>query len=363
MTMNPRKFLPVFAVAAAAVALASAGCGKASQDTDSAAPQPVTVNAKVAVAELVQIPVVASASGATEAWRRSSPGAKIMGRVSELLVREGDRVSADQVIARLEAADLEAALAQARAALLMAEATLENAETHHARMKQLHAQRSVTDKNLEDATAAYRVAAANLEVMRANIQAAEVAVSYAVVRTPIAGWVTTKLVEAGDMAAPGQPLVIVEDLSRVKLKVDVAESVIAGLSRGQVAEVTVMGRTRPASIERIVRAGDAATHTFTVEMVLDNPDGAVKGGMFVRAVFSTGEREALLVPVSAIVDRGQLVGVFVVDEGNRARLRWIKLGARLDDRVEVLSGLQPDERYLVAPPAGAHDGAYVEPAR
>ncbi len=361
--MNTRINLPALTIVAAAVAVVTAGCGQASQEAPGAEAAAVVVTAEMAVAELTEVPVVTTASGATEAWRRSSPGTKIMGRVSELLVREGARVSADQVIARLESADLEAALAQARAAMVMAEATLENAETHHERMKQLHAQRSVTDKNLEDATAAYRVAAASLEVMQANIRAAEVAVSYATVRTPIAGWVTTKLVEAGDMAAPGQPLVIVEDLSRVKLKVDVAESVVAGLARGQVAEVTVMGRTMPAAIERIVQAGDASTHTFTVEMVLDNPDGAVREGMFVRAVFGTGTRGALVIPVSAVVERGQLVGVFAVGEGDRAGLRWIKLGARMEDHVEVLSGLQPGERYLVAPPADVHDGARVEQAR
>jgi len=152
-------------------------------------------------------------------------------------------------------------------------------------------------------------------------------------------------------------------LSRVKLKVDVAESVVAGLSRGQIAEVTVLGRTMPAAIERIVQAGDATTHTFTVEMVLDNPDGAVKEGMFVRAVFRTGTRDALLIPVAAVVDRGQLVGVFAVGEGDRARLRWVKLGTRFEERVEVLSGLQPGERYVVAPAVDMHDGAHVESAR
>ncbi len=343
--------------------MAATGCQRSEETTPPAVAPAATVNAQVATAELTEIPVVAEASGSVEAWRRASPGTKIMGRVSELSVREGDRVSADQVIARLESADLEAAVTQARAAVKMAEATLENAATHHARMEQLHAQRSVTDKNLEDATAGHRIAAASLEVSHANLEAAEVMLSYAVVRTPIAGWVTQKLIEMGDMATPGRPMLIVEDLSRVKVKINVSESVVVGLARGQSAEVTILGRTRPATIDRMVPAGDAATRTFTVEMVLDNPDGEIKAAMFARAAFHTGSRNAVLIPVSAVVERGQLVGVFVVGEGNRATLRWVKLGARIDDRIEVLSGLQPGERYLPAPTPDVHDGANVATGR
>lgn len=343
--------------------LAATGCRQADEATPDAEAAATTVTAQVVVAELAEIPVVAEASGSVEAWRRASPGTKIMGRVAELPVRQGDRVSAGQVIARIESADLEAAVAQAGAAVVMAEATLENAATHAARMEQLHAQRSVTDKNLEDATAGHRVAAASLEVARANLEAAEVILSYAVVRTPIAGWVTEKLIEAGDIAEPGRPMVIIEDLSRVKVKVNVPEGVVVGLAPGQPAEVTILGHTRSVTIDRMVPAGDPATRTFTVEMVLDNPDGEIRAGMFARATFDTGSRSALLIPESAVVKRGQLVGVFVVGEGNRATLRWIKLGVRIDGRVEALSGLRPGERYLLAPTPDVHDGAKVVPGR
>jgi RND family efflux transporter MFP subunit len=351
------------ALVVTAAALGAAGCGEAPTPAQQAEAPPATVSVAVAVAELMELPVVAEASGSVEAWQRVSPGTKIMGRISELTVREGDRVSAGQLIARLESADLEAALAQARAAAVMAEATLENAATHHARMEQLHAQRSVTDKNLEDATAAHRVAAANVEVTRANVEAAEVMLSYAEVTAPISGWITAKMASAGDMAAPGRPLLVIEDLSRVKVRVNVPEGVVAGLAPGQSADVTILGNTRAATIDRIVPAGDPATRTFTVEMVLANADGDIKAGMYARAAFGTGSREAVLIPATAVVERGQLSGVFVVDEDARATLRWIKLGPRRDDRLEVLSGLQPGERYVTAPTAEVHDGASVVEGR
>jgi len=350
-------------IALAATVLAATACQAPQETAPAGAATPVTVSAQVATAEVREVAVVAEASGSVEAWRRASPATKLMGRVLELTARDGDRVRAGQVIARLESADLEAGAAQARAAVVMAEATLENAATHHARMEQLHAQRSVTDKNLEDATAGFRVAAANLEVTRANLAAAEVMLTYAEVETPIAGWVTQKLIEEGDMAAPGRPMLIIEDLSRVKVKVSVAEGVVAGLAPGQAAEVTILGQARPTTIDRIVPAGDPATRTFTVEMVLDNPDGAIKSGMFARATFDTGTRGAVLIPQSAVVDRGQLVGVFVIEQGNRATLRWVKLGARVGDDVEVLSGLQAGEQYVLQPGADMHDGANVAVGR
>ena len=350
-------------LALTATALTVAACGAPQEATPAREAAPVTISATVATAQLRAIPMATEASGSVEASRRASPATKLMGRVLELTARDGDRVSAGQVIARLESADLEAAVAQARAAVVMAEATLENAATHHARMEQLHAQRSVTDKNLEDATAGHRVAAAGLEVARANLAAAQVMLGYAEVRTPIAGWVMQKLIEEGDMATPGRPLMIIEDLSRVKVKVNVPEGVIAGLAPGQAAEVTILEQTEVATIDRIVPSGDPATRTFTVEMVLDNPDGAINAGMFARASFGTGTRDALLIPLSAVIDRGQLVGVFVVEPGNRATLRWIKLGPHVGDEVEVLSGLQAGEQYVLAPGADMHDGANVAVGR
>jgi RND family efflux transporter MFP subunit len=349
-------------LAVAFIAPAAMGCGAPPAPPQTDAPA-AAVTTAVATAELSEVPIAAEATGSVEAWRRVSPGTKIMGRVSELPVREGDQVTAGQVVARLESADLEAGVAQARAAVVMSEAMLENAATHRARMEQLHAQRSVTDKSLEDAIAAHRVATADLDVRRSNLEAAEVMLSYALVHTPISGWVTAKMVEAGDMAAPGQPMLVIEDLTRVKVRANVPESIVAGLAPGDDTEVTILDRSYPATIDRILPSGDPSTRTFSVEMVLANPGGEIKAGMFVRAAFDTGIRETLLLPTSAVVERGQLSGVFVLSGDNRATLRWIKLGARRGEHVEVLSGLQPGERYLPAPPSDLRDGASVVPGR
>jgi len=340
------------------LALACAGDPPATRE---ATPEhPVAV--QVATAATRVMPRITQASGTVEALRRVSPGTKILGRVDQVLVREGDAVVRGQLLARLESRDLEAAVTQAQAGVSMAEANLENARTHHRRMVDLHERGSVTDKNLEDVTAAFRVAEASLEQAHANLEVARVNLAYAEVRSPIDGWLIRKQVEAGDMAQPGAPLFTVEDTRQVKVDVRVSETDVEDLAVGSRAKVVIVGRHFEAAVDRVVPAGDPASRTFSVQFLLDNPGGELRSGMFARVSFGHGEQEVMCVPDSALVTRGQLVGLFVVDDGH-ARLRWIKTGRRNDDGpvvlAEVLSGLQVGERYVVDP-TGLVDGAAVE---
>ena len=323
------------------------------------APTPV----EVAVAAVETVPYQTQASGTVEALRRVMPGTKILGRIESIEVREGDRVQQRQLLARLESRDLEAAVAQAEAAKAMAGAQLDNARAQDERMRDLHSRGSVTDKALEDATTGFQVARAAVAQAEANLAAARVHLGYAEIKSPISGWVVAKHAEAGDMASPGAPLFTLEDVSRVKVTANVAETDAVGLAEGDPARVEILDRRRDAVIDRILPAGDPASRTFAVQLLLDNADGGLKSGMFAQVSFEHGERQVLLVPRAAVVRRGQLEGLFVVgdgDGGERARLRWIKTGRRLGDRVEILSGLDEGERYVVAPGAGLADGAVVE---
>ena len=340
-----------------------AGCGGASSETaDRPGDDLAPVHVETAVAALEQVPVIVEATGSVEPWKRISPGTKIMGRVDEVLVEEGDRVHRGQVLARLERRDLDAAVRQAEAAVAMAKANLVNMEAQYNRIVALHEKGSATQKNLEDVTAGYTVAQAALQQAEANLNAAKVMLSYAEIVSPIDGWVVRKMTEVGDMAAPGMPMFVVEDLSRVKVTAQVPESDVTGLAPGQQARVRidVLGLDETADIWRVVPAGDPRSRTFAVQLVLKNPQGTIKSNMFARVSFDRGLRETLLVPATAIVKRGQLRGVFVLDDENRARLRWVRLGREIDGRVEVLSGLAAGDRYVVAPPPGFADGTPVE---
>ncbi len=349
----------LLALVSAAVVLSA--CGDHEPDARGAEGGPA---AAVAVAEAAWTSTARQleATGSVEPWRRVSPGTKLLGRVDEVTVRLGDRVRRGQPLARLEKRDLEAAVRQAEAAVAMAETNLENAASQYRRIVELHGRGSVTDKALEDATTAERGAAAAVRQAQANLAAAQVMLDYAEIRAPLDGVITARLVEAGDMTAPGQPMFTVEDLSRVKVVLEVPESDVVGLERGDRARITVdvLERSWEARVERVIPSGDTLSRTYRVELALDNPDGSLKSGMFARASLARGTRQALLVPGSAIVRRGQLVGVFVVGADQIARLRWVRLGRDANGTVEVLSGLEPGERFVVAPPAGFLDGTRVQ---
>jgi RND family efflux transporter MFP subunit len=248
----------------------------------------------------------------------------------------------------------------------MADAQFTVAEAMRRRMTDLLARGSATAKNVEDAEAGYQVAAAAVAQARANVAAADVMLGYADVRSPIAGWVVERRIEAGDMASPGMPLFVVEDLSKAKVVVQVPESDVLGLAVGvqAIVSVPVLAVEVAGTIARLVPAGDPESRTYEVQIVLVNPDGALRSGMFARARFDRGAREAVVVPTSAIVRRGQLDGVFVLDSDGRARTRWIRTRAIPGDpaRMEVTSGLGVGERFLLAPPAALADGGRVKEA-
>ena len=367
---RPARALPlVLSILGLALALTlvlglAAGCGNAEPPAaDRTEASPVAVTTRAAAYRQMSEPVRATA--AVEPSRRVMPGTKILGRVDAVPVAEGQRVKAGQVLARLERRDLQAAVDQAKAAVTAAEAQLENARAQHARMVELQARGSATTKNLEDATTGFRMAQAGVEQAKANLAAAQVNLGYARVTSPLDGWLVSKGIEAGDMVSPGRPLFTVEDLDPVKVVAEVPENEVSGLAAGDsaVVEVSAVAFRQEGAISRIAPAGDARSRTFRCEVVLPNPKGVLKSGMFARVAFTpkTGEttRDALLVPASAIVHRGQLTGVFVVED-SRARLRWVRTGAASGDEIEVLSGLDPGDRFAVEVPAGLVDGAPVQ---
>jgi RND family efflux transporter MFP subunit len=342
--------------------LAGLACG--APDAEAPAPsEAAPVAARIATASPTELADSLAVTGSTAAWARVSPAAKIMARIDEMPVSEGQWVDRGQMLARLDARDLAAADAQARAAVSMAEAQLDNARAQESRMRRLLDRGSATEKNLEDAVAALKVAEASLAQAQANVQATEVMLDYAEIAAPTAGWVTSKMAEMGDTTAPGRPLLTIEDRSRMKVVLQVPETSAATLQRGDAVQlrIDVLDLSADARVDRILPREDGS-RTFNVQVVLDNPDGRVRSGMFVRATLPLGERSALLVPQSAIVRRGQLEGIFVLDDQDRARVRWLRLGAPHGSQVEVLAGLDTGDRYLPDPPPGLADGTPVRGA-
>ena len=183
------------------------------------------------------------------------------------------------------------------------------------------------------------------------------------IATPATGVVVGRRVEPGNMAVPGQPLLILDDPRRYRLEVEVGESAMGWVRLGQSVPVTLdsIGRALDCRVVEIVPAADPGSRSVTVKLELPALAG-LHSGLFGRASFPAAERLALLVPGAALVERGQLTGIYVVDGRSVARLRLVTAGPRRGDRVEVLRASVPASAWS---PQGAErvvDGARVEAA-
>lgn len=297
---------------------------------------------------------------------------QILASVVSIQAREGDTVKRGQELAVLDDREVAARRRQASAAwkeaqqgLAAAEASYRAADATFRRYQTLVDKHSVARQEFDDVEARYKSAAAARQAAQARIEQAHAAVaeadtyySYSRLRAPVSGVVAERKVDAGSLASPGMPLFVVEDTSRYRLEAAVEESRKGAVRLKQPVRVrldALGGEMLAGTVDEIVPAVDPATRTFLVKIALP-PRPAVRGGMFGRAEFALGERKALTVPASAVLERGQLEALYVVGDGT-IRLRFVTTGKRFPgDRVEILSGLAAGERVVVNPGSRPLDG-------
>jgi RND family efflux transporter MFP subunit len=193
----------------------------------------------------------------------------------------------------------------------------------------------------------------------AEIAAARVALGYATLTAPFAGLVTERKADPGSLAMPGAPLLTLEREGNLRLEAPIDESRLGLVRIGESVAVEIDGlnRTVTGRVVEVVPIVDAATRSFVAKIDLP-PLPGLWTGMFGRAAFAAGKREVLLVPESAVIERGQIRSVYV-SAGGTARLRLVTLGEARDELREVLSGLTAGERIIVAPPPLLADGRRV----
>jgi RND family efflux transporter MFP subunit len=243
----------------------------------------------------------------------------------------------------------------------------------HKRFQDLLANASVSQQELDESQARLRGAEATLGVdmskrrqieerrrqVEAEIAAARVALDYATLTAPFAALVTERKADPGSLTTPGAPLLTLEREGNSRLEASIDESRLGVVRVGKNVAVNIDGLNRTVSggVAEVVPSVDPATRTFTVKIDLPALPG-MRSGMFGRAAFAAGKRKALLVPESAVLERGQIRSVFVV-EGDTARLRFVTLGEERDGQREVLSGLKAGERIILAPAPLLADGGRV----
>lgn len=355
--------IPVLSLLIAVLSGVLAGCTN-ERRTAPAAPETVS-NVSVTVAQKTIVPDWLEAVGTVHAAQTSQVASQMMGNIVEIRASEGDRVRSGQVLAVIDDAQRRSGVEQATAAVTAAEkevsagdSDLALAEATLKRYQQLYEKKSVSPQEFDEIKARYQSAEARRDMARAGqaqanaaLTQARTSLGYAQLRAPFAGLVTEKKADAGTLASPGMPIFTIEDTRSFRLEAAVDESDIRIVRIGQVVPVTVdaLGNTElSGKVVQIVPAADPASRSFLVKIELPS-DSRLRSGLFGRARFPRGERTSLLIPRSAVVARGQLHGVYVIDANQIAGLRYITLGKTAGQQVEVLSGLQDGEKMIAAP--------------
>ena len=293
-----------------------------------------------------------AAEGLVEATRQSTVSAQISGRIKEINFDVGSHVNKGQVILRIDERETGQALAGSNAQVLQAQATLQNAKAAYERSKQLFEQKFISQSALDKAQADYQVARAQAAASEAGAGQAGLAYGYSTVIAPYSGVVSARLVEVGEMVMPGKPLMTGFDPAEMRVVVSVPQYKLPEL--GQNPKVTVevpsLNRWIKAASSTVQPIADMRTHSTQVRVYLPANEEGIYPGMFVRAHFVVGTANKLVIPVSAVLHRSEVVAVYVVDEKGGVKLRQIRLGeTNADGLVEVLAGLNPGEQVALDP--------------
>ncbi len=346
-------------IAMAGIVLAACGSGPRA-----AAVAPAPLQAHFVTVGAVQVRDAVELYGTVEAERTATLSSRVMATVTAVNVRPGDRVRAGQLLVEIDPATARGQEAQARGALAQADAALALAKRNLERFRALSAKGAASDLELDLATMQYEQAKGAVTQGEGAVEAAAAVARESRVVAPFEGLVTAKLVEAGDLAAPGRPLVTVESATGRRLVVAVPESVLVGsaLKPGVRIEVRIDALAQAAGLSGVVTeiapGADPASHTFVVKVEIG---GAVPSGVAGRARLAAGTRTAVAVPPEAVIASGGLDLVVVRDGQGRSQSRAVTLGSRLEDgAVEVLSGVAPGDEVAVGLTSVPPDGTPLE---
>lgn len=270
-----------------------------------------------------------------EAVRQATLATQVSGRVTEVRTDAGQAVKAGQLLIRVEAR--EAAESQAGA-----EARLIQAEAEYRRAQRLLAQKFLSQAAVDRAEAEFKA-------VQAQANGASAGLSHANVLSPMSGVVGLRLVELGDLAVPGKPLITVFDPASLRLVANIPQGVLGDLRQVKKARIEFpeQGRWLDSARVEILPTLDAATRSGTIRVYLADQVTGLAPGMFARIHLVTGQGRKMLVPASAIVRRGEVIGVYVLDDKQMPRLRQVRLGSAFAEGVEVVAGIVAGERVAV----------------
>ncbi|MBK8711174.1 MAG: efflux RND transporter periplasmic adaptor subunit [Niastella sp.] len=308
-------------------------------------------------------------SGQIEASQTANISTRVMGFISMLKVKVGDHVSKGQLLATISSQDILAKRSQTDAMINEAQAAVISAKKDVDRFSILYKQQSATAKELDNVTLQYNAAKARLEGARQMRNEVNANLGYTSLTAPFSGIVVQKMAEQGSLANPGMPLLTIEQNGNYQVSASVPENVINQIKLGDKANVSIKSIEKmiPATVSQINPSSQFTGGQYIIK--LNIPDAEKKGlyaGMYATvsiatpgAVTANTTNNAILVPVSSIIKKDQLTGLYSIGSNHTALLRWVRLGKILGDKVEVLSGLGKEESFIVSAEGKLYNGAPV----
>lgn len=283
------------------------------------------------------------ATGVAAPLREATLSTKLMASVIGVDVLEGSVVRAGQVLVRLDARDLAAKREQVQAGLSAAQAMHAQASAHVARMRSLHADDAAPTAMLEQAETQLAQATAGLRAAQAASAELAAVESYAALTAPFAGTVTARFVDPGAFAAPGAPLVQLQDASQLRITVHVSPDVARTLAKGARVDVRIEGQADVATVEGVVPAMGGL---YAINALVENRDGRHPANGAATLAVPTGTQRGIAVPEAALIREGDLVGVLLRTNDGDIR-RWIRTGAVANGLVEVTAGLRAGDQIVI----------------
>jgi membrane fusion protein (multidrug efflux system) len=355
--MNARTSAPHGALLFYMLATLTAGCGGSGEAKTPGGGRggrggrggPTDTPVEVSIAEFGRVTRSTTLAGIIEPVRIVGVNAQLAGALGAVRVLEGARVREGDTLASIVVPELQAQLKSAEAALEFARSTAERSE-------ELFKGRIVTATEVERDRAALAAAQSTLEALRARV-------AFSTIRAPMAGVITERLVETGDIVSPNQRLFTVADVSTLLTRVQVSELEVGALSQGQSVRLTVdavPGEVFTGQIRRIFPSADSTTRMIPVEVALSgNSATRLRPGYTARSTFRlTSRDDAILIPVRAVQGSAGAQSVFLVKEGKPAR-QTVRVGTESDGRVEILEGVRVGDSVIVAGATEVREGGAI----
>lgn len=322
------------------------------------------VSVQTDVAELISFEESIPYSGSVISTRSAGISTKIMGEIIQMDVKIGDSVQKGQLLTRIRSEQLTGQKERILANMNEANAALNNAKINYDRIEALYNQESATQKEFDDMKTELSMAEARVEALEGSLKEVEELLNYTELKAPFDATIAAKLADVGDMANPGQPLLQLNETGRFKIRITVSEQDISRFKEGDSAVFSIPSAgimNAEATVLAVNRSSSAVSRQYDVELTPADQEISeqLNSGQFASVMLEYDSEPLISVKSNAIVQKGQLSGLYTVNDNDQILLRWVRTGKKKADVTEILSGLKAGERYIIPGEEPLREGLYV----